>query len=149
MPPPIEAVDAIANAVRDGKALGYPQSIGYDETRQAVADYFDSEDWRVEKKDVIMSLGASGALEMAFAILADSTSNVLLPRPLFTAYETMLVTTGAEIRYYELDEEKNWEVDLESLEKQIDDNTAFILINKYVIRPFIRTSIVLMVSSID
>lgn len=42
----------------------------------------------------------------------------------------MTATTQATIRYYDLLPEQNWEVDLESLEAQIDENTAFFLINK-------------------
>jgi tyrosine aminotransferase len=64
------------------------------------------------------------------AILADSTKNVLFPKPLFTAYETMIATVGAEIRYYDLLPERNWEVDLQSLESHIDENTALIMLNK-------------------
>lgn len=42
----------------------------------------------------------------------------------------MTASTQATIRYYDLLPEQNWEVDLESLESQIDENTAFFLINK-------------------
>jgi hypothetical protein len=82
LPPPPAALNAIVGAVVNGTADGYPQSVGYDDTRTAVADYFDSDDWKVQKRDVVMTLGASGALEMAFAITADAGKNVLLPRPL-------------------------------------------------------------------
>ncbi|KAI5474271.1 hypothetical protein MNV49_003749 [Pseudohyphozyma bogoriensis] len=132
MPPPVEALDAINKALRSGKADGYPASVGYKDARDAVAEYFDEGvdgQWRVKGDDVVMCHGASGALEMAFSTLADSTKNVLLPKPLFTAYETILTQTGAEIRYYDLLPEQDWEVDLASVEKQVDENTAFLLIN--------------------
>ena len=41
----------------------------------------------------------------------------------------MICATGASIRYYDLLPESNWEVDLNSLNSQIDENTAFVLIN--------------------
>ncbi|KAL8279280.1 hypothetical protein RQP46_008317 [Phenoliferia psychrophenolica] len=114
-PPPKEALDAIEESLRSGKSDGYPDSVGYAVAREAVANYFDEGEggaWRVKKEDVVMTHGASGALEMAFSVLADETKNVLFPKPLFTAYETMITATGASIRYYDLLPESNWEVDL-------------------------------------
>lgn len=132
LPPPKEALDAIEASLRSGKSDGYPESVGYAVAREAVANYFDEgegSNWRITKDDVVMTHGASGALEMAFSVLADETKNVVYPRPLFTAYETMITATKAQIRYYDLLPESNWEVDLNSLASQIDENTAFVLIN--------------------
>jgi tyrosine aminotransferase len=55
-------------------------------------------------------------------------SNVLLPKPGFAQYALLLNSLGAEVRYYELQEEKNWEVDLDHLEGLIDDDTKAILL---------------------
>lgn len=67
MPPHPAALDAIEASLRSGRADGYPESVGYADARQAVADYFDegaSGNWRITKRDVVMTHGASGALEM-------------------------------------------------------------------------------------
>lgn len=129
-PPAEAALDAIHHSLRSGKSDGYPASVGYAATRQAVADYFNiGEHDSIKKEDIIMTHGASGALESAISVLADHTKNIILPRPLFTAYETMAGSTGCEIRYYNLIPEQNWEIDLASLGAQIDENTACVLIN--------------------
>lgn len=168
MPPAPETIEAIEASLKSGRALGYPESVGYPDAREAVANYFDegpSGNWRVTKvrfarviistpraggsfvarichadlpslivqNDVVMTHGASGALEMAISVLADSKSNVLFPKPLFTAYETMSTIAGCEIRYYDLLPEQNWEVDLAHLESLIDENTAFCMLNKCVL----------------
>lgn len=44
----------------------------------------------------------------------------------------MIATVGAEIRYYDLLPEQNWEVDIASVEALIDENTALLMLNKYV-----------------
>lgn len=129
-PPPLEAIAAIEKSLHSRMADGYPESIGFGIAREAVANYFNEEEWIVTKDDVVMCHGASGALDMAITVLADSTKNVLLPRPLFTAYETMTATTQASIRYYNLLPHSNWEVDLEHLDSLIDENSAFIMLNK-------------------
>ncbi|GAA5906558.1 hypothetical protein JCM8208_000479 [Rhodotorula glutinis] len=130
--PAPESLAAIEESLKSGRALGYPESVGYADAREAVANYFDegpNGNWRVTKNDVVMTHGASGALEMAISVLADETKNVLFPRPLFTAYETMSAISRCEIRYYDLLPEQDWEVDLAHLESLIDENTAFVMVN--------------------
>lgn len=135
MPPAPESIAAIEESLRSGRALGYPESVGYPDARLAVANYFDegpTGNWRVTAGDVVMTHGASGALEMAISVLAEEGKNVLFPKPLFTAYETMSAVANCEIRYYNLLPELNWEVDLAHLESLIDENTAFVILNKSV-----------------
>ncbi|GAA5928571.1 hypothetical protein JCM3775_004568 [Rhodotorula graminis] len=130
--PAPESIAAIEESLKSGRSLGYPESVGYADAREAVANYFDegpNGNWRVTKNDVVMTHGASGALEMAISVLADETKNVLFPRPLFTAYETMSAISRCEIRYYDLLPEQDWEVDLAHLESLIDENTAFVMLN--------------------
>jgi tyrosine aminotransferase len=70
MPPFPAALDAIEKSLRSGRADGYPESVGYADARQAVAEYFDEGEggnWRITKNDVVMTHGASGALEMVSA----------------------------------------------------------------------------------
>jgi len=42
----------------------------------------------------------------------------------------MIATVGAEIRYYDLLPESNWEVDIASVERLVDENTTCIMLNK-------------------
>ncbi|GAA5973713.1 hypothetical protein JCM11641_005093 [Rhodosporidiobolus odoratus] len=131
-PPAPESIAAIEASLKSGRAFGYPESVGYPEAREAVANYFDEgegSNFRPSKNDVVLAHGASGALEMAITVLADSSKNVLFPKPLFTAYETMSALPGCEIRYYNLLPESNWEVDLVQLESLLDENTAFVMLN--------------------
>ncbi|GAA6000698.1 hypothetical protein JCM10207_004613 [Rhodosporidiobolus poonsookiae] len=130
--PAPESIAAIEESLKSGRSLGYPESVGYPDAREAVANYFDEgegSNFRPSKNDVVMTHGCSGALEMAICVLADETKNILLPKPLFTAYETMSAIPNPEIRYYNLLPEQNWEVDLNHLESLIDDNTAFVMLN--------------------
>ncbi|GAA5916398.1 hypothetical protein JCM6882_001547 [Rhodosporidiobolus microsporus] len=131
-PPAPESIAAIESSLHSGRALGYPESVGYPDAREAIANYFDEGEgatFRPTKQDVVLSHGASGALEMAISVLADETKNVLFPKPLFTAYETMSAIANCEIRHYDLLPEQNWEVDLAHLDSLIDENTAFVMLN--------------------
>jgi aspartate/methionine/tyrosine aminotransferase len=65
---------------------------------------------------------------MCFSVMASPDQNVLIPRPGFPAYGTLLGHVGCEIREYEVLADREWECDLEAMERQIDEKTAFILI---------------------
>ncbi|GAA5860630.1 hypothetical protein JCM1840_000323 [Sporobolomyces johnsonii] len=130
-PPAQQSLDAIDASLRSGRSFGYPASVGYPDAQEAIANYFDEGEggnWRIKKDDVVLTHGASGALEMAISVLAEQGKNVLFPKPLFTAYETMAATCGVEFRYYNL-HPGSWEVDIPHLESLIDENTAFVMLN--------------------
>lgn len=65
---------------------------------------------------------------MCFSVMASAEQNVLIPRPGFPAYETLLGAIGCEVRYYDVLADREWECDLEAMEQQIDEDTAFVLI---------------------
>ena len=53
--------------------------------------------------------------------------NVLLPRPGFPLFETLLKHAGVECRFYDLDADKQWEADLDSIRRAADANTRAIV----------------------
>ncbi|GAA5924853.1 uncharacterized protein JCM15063_005750 [Sporobolomyces koalae] len=131
-PPAPESIAAIRDSLEGLKSLGYPESIGYTDAREAVANYYDEgpgRNFRPTKNDVVMTHGCSGALEMAISVLCSEGQNMLVSRPLFTAYEAMAAVSGVELRYYDLLPEQGWECDLESIDALIDENTACIILN--------------------
>ena len=56
--------------------------------------------------------------------MARSRGEELLQRPI---YVTLCTNKGIDVKYYDLLPHQNWEIDLASLEAQIDDKTAAIL----------------------
>ncbi|WAR11756.1 ATTY-like protein [Mya arenaria] len=97
-------------------------SIGYEQARQAVADYSSSETSHVDAKDVVLTSGCSGALDLCITCLANPGQNILIPCPGFSIYKTLAESIGVK-------PERSWEIDLNYLESLIDDNTAAIIVN--------------------
>lgn len=124
---PIEAVEAIKKAAERDK-FSYYHTMGIVEARQAVADYVNKSGLSVSIDDIILTSGGSSSLEMCFQALANSGENILVPRPCFN-YKTWLLGPGIEARSYNLDPNKDWSIDLNHLESQIDRRTRAILIN--------------------
>lgn len=95
-------------------------------SRQAVADYANKAGINVSCDDVILTSGGSSSIEMCF--LANPGDNILVPRPCFN-YKTWARGSGIDARSYNLDPNRDWEIDLTRLESQIDLKTRGILIN--------------------
>jgi len=120
---------ALFDNSRSLKYNGYPPAVGYPAARKAVAENHTSAESPLTEKDVLLTSGASQALEMSFAVLANEGQNVLLPKPGFSLYKTICDSKGIEVRMYDLLPDQNWQVDLEQMATLIDDNTACVLIN--------------------
>ncbi|XP_067007089.2 tyrosine aminotransferase [Anabrus simplex] len=127
--PPQEAVEAVVKSLESSKYNGYAPSVGYQEAREAVAQYSSSKHVSVDYKDVVLCSGCSSALDLCITVLANPGQNILVPRPGFSIYRTLAETWGIRVKSYNLKPEKGWEVDLTHLEQQIDGDTAALIIN--------------------
>jgi len=127
--PPCEAIEAVVESVRSTQFNGYAPSTGYEESRSAVATYVSIPGATVEAKDVILCSGCSCALDLCISVLANPGQNILVPRPGFPLYRTLAEGLGIQTKFYDLKADQGWEVDLEHLESQIDENTAAIVVN--------------------
>ncbi|UYV60755.1 TAT [Cordylochernes scorpioides] len=79
--------------------------------------------------DVILTNGCSQALDFCISVLANPGQNILVPRPGFPLYQTLANSQGIKIKFYNLLPERGWEVDLEDMERQIDQQTVAIVVN--------------------
>ncbi|XP_063838621.1 tyrosine aminotransferase-like [Ostrinia nubilalis] len=125
--PPEELLQAVRDSIDNNKSRTYGPTNGQLEARQAVADY-SIHQGRVTADDVILTSGCAHALELAITVLAEDGQNILVPRPGYMIYMTLAEGLGIQIKYYDLLPEQKWKVDLESLQKQIDDKTAAIVV---------------------
>jgi len=128
--PLVESIEeAVIESLKCGKHHGYAPSYGYEHSRAAVAEQYTSTEAPLTSKDVILTSGCSGAIDLCIAVLANPRQNILIPRPGFSLYRTLAVSMGINVKYYNLLPNKDWEVDLDDLEAQIDDVTACVIVN--------------------
>jgi len=128
--PSVEAVNAVKGCLEGGGANGYVPGAGCKEALEAVADYHRKWDGvEYSPGDITLTHGATHALDLAFSVLTSPGQNVVLPTPGFPAYKTLLGTLGCEVRYYNCRSDKGWECDLDEMERVVDENTAFVLVN--------------------
>jgi alanine-synthesizing transaminase len=127
---PKHMVDAYRDALSAGKN-SYAFSSGIDEAREAVAKQALSKGIKnISADNVLITNGVTEGITLAMQALLNPGENILLPSPSYALYESMAVKLGAEVHYYELDEENDWRPNVGDMKLKIDDKTrAIILIN--------------------
>lgn len=123
-----ETIDAIRDAIDEGKHNGYAHSAGSIVAREAVCKYVAPHQGHITPDDVILCSGCSSSLDMCISVLANDGQNILIPRPGFSIYRTLAISHGIEVRSYNLLPNKQWQIDLEQMETLIDENTAAIVL---------------------
>lgn len=126
--PPAHLIDATVAAMR-ANLNGYAPSSGIPDALGAIR----AEAARKGIGSIVhayVTSGASEAIELALAALADPGENVLTPAPGYPLYTAVLAKLGVENRGYLLDEGNGWQPDPEDIRRRIDARTrAIVLIN--------------------
>ena len=107
---------------------GYMANTGYPHVRQAVARYVSEEQGvAVGEGDIIMTCGASGALNVALKTLLDPGDEVLTPIPCFVEYGFYADNHGGVLQT--VPTRSDFTLDLAAMEKAITAKTKVVLIN--------------------
>ncbi|MEM5801267.1 MAG: aminotransferase class I/II-fold pyridoxal phosphate-dependent enzyme [Candidatus Aenigmatarchaeota archaeon] len=120
---------ALIDAVK-GKAGHYSNSEGDDEIIEAILKReLRKNEAKISKDDILVTQGISEALFFLFASSIDSKKDeILIPEPSYPPYIGVSSFFGAKIKTYKLDEEKEWEPDIDSIRDSITKNTKFLVV---------------------
>jgi alanine-synthesizing transaminase len=126
--PPKHIVEFTYKAMLDNKN-GYSPSSGIKEAVDAIEKEANRKGID-NVLDIFVTTGASEAIDICLTALVNQGENVLTPTPgypLYTAIQSKLMSM--ENPYY-LDEDNNWQPDIEDIKSKINDKTrAIVLIN--------------------
>jgi alanine-synthesizing transaminase len=125
---PPHLIEAVHRAMRDGHN-GYAPSAGIPAAREAIAMETTRSGIRgVLPSDVVVTAGASEALELALTALLEPGERVLLPCPGYPLYNALMAKLNAQGVPYMLDEDNGWSLDLEEIERLCTPGTRAILL---------------------
>ncbi|MGB1120422.1 MAG: pyridoxal phosphate-dependent aminotransferase [Saprospiraceae bacterium] len=118
LPPHPAVIETLQNAVIAPDHHGYQSYQGAAVLRQAFAKwyakYYQVElDWQSEVLPLIGS--KEGIMHIAMTFL-EKGDEVLVPNPGYPAYEAVSQLTGAASIFYDLDEDNNWQPNLDKIE---------------------------------
>ena len=126
--PPAHLVEATYKAMLNN-FNGYSPSSGIKPALDSIAKEAEKKNIR-NIQDIFVTTGASEAIDICLTALVNEGENVLTPTPgypLYTAIQSKL--QNVENPYY-LDEENDWQPDLDDIRSKINDKTrAIIIIN--------------------
>ncbi|CAB1323422.1 unnamed protein product [Coregonus sp. 'balchen'] len=124
-----KVIQAMKDAIDSHKYNGYAPSVGYQKSREVVANFYSCPEAPLESEDVLLTSGCSQAIDLAITVLCNPGDNILIPCPGFSLYKTLAVSLGIQVKLYNLLPEKSWEIDLQHMESLIDDRTTCLIIN--------------------
>ena len=124
-PEPIRA--AAANAMAEG-LTHYAPNKGTDSLRKAIADYESKRGMACAMDNILVTVGATGALNTALTGLLNPGDEVIIPIPAFPLYESIATAAGAVPVFLDL-QESNFQIDKAALEGCISEKTRAIVLN--------------------
>ncbi|HEY8511244.1 MAG TPA: aminotransferase class I/II-fold pyridoxal phosphate-dependent enzyme [Cyclobacteriaceae bacterium] len=117
--PSADAIEALVTSARNPAHHGYQSYKGIPAFRKAIAAFYqDIYKVSLDPETMILPLMGSkeGIMHIAMAFL-DEGDEVLLPNPGYPTYSSVARLTGGTLRYYKLNEETNWGIDVDALRK--------------------------------
>src|SRR4030066_1123170 len=120
---PNEIIEAAYDALKRGKTK-YSSSYGELPLREKLAKIHG-----VSADNVVITPGSKWGVFSTMYLMLKGGGNVIIPTPYWTAYDLIAKTVGVETRLLKTELEDSWRIDLDKLEKLIDDKTRMIILN--------------------
>lgn len=125
---PPHLVEIVAKAMRDGHN-GYAPSMGIPSARAAVAkDLVQRGLASVRPDDVVITAGASEAIDLSLSALLSPGDEVLLPAPGYPLYYAVANRLQAKVVPYYLDESRGWRIDASDIAKRVTPKTRAVVV---------------------
>jgi len=106
----------------------YMPNCGYSDTRKAIAEYLKEESGLpFDEKNVVMTVGAAGGLNVVLKAILDEGDEVIVPSPYFMEFKSYIENSGGQIRLVETN--GDFSLNLSEIEKAIGEKTEAVLIN--------------------
>lgn len=127
-PTPEPIANAAINAIKSGKTL-YTQALGLPELREAISQFYRQRyGVSVPASRIAITNGASGALNLAFACLADPGSEWLLTDPAYPCNRHILRAYEGQAQNIPVGPETNFQPTPELLRQHWKPTTAGLLV---------------------
>jgi aspartate aminotransferase len=120
---PDEIIEAAYAAMKQGKTK-YSSSYGEIKLREKLAEIHG-----VKAENVVITPGSKWGVFSTMYLLLKGGGNVIIPTPYWTAYDLIAKSLGAQTKLLKTELDSKWRVDLEKLEKLIDEKTRMIILN--------------------
>ena len=122
-----ETLKKVAGEKKVGRH-GYMPNAGYRDTRKAVADYLSQEHQiEISDKQVIMTCGAGGGLNVVLKTLLNPGEEIIIPVPYFVEYLFYVNNHGGSLKLVKT--KSDFSLDLSEIERALSPKTKAIIVN--------------------
>lgn len=108
----------------------YTANAGFQELRSEIANYYDRK-YNVKydnKKEVLVTVGGSEAIDMAIRVLVNPGDEVLVVEPSFVCYKPIVEMCGAKVVTLLTEKEDKFKLTLKILERAITEKTKLLVL---------------------
>lgn len=127
LPTPPKALDSLKNV--DRSTLEYSPSQGYRSLRNALVNYYERYQIKLQADDIIVTCGGSEAVLFAFMSCLNPGDEIIVPEPAYANYMSFAISAGAVIRTVTTTIEEGFCLPkVEKFEELINERTKAILI---------------------
>jgi len=125
-PEPI--IEAGIEALKKGKTH-YTPSAGKPALREAISQYYqDSFNVNVSANRILITPGASGALQLALNVLINPDDKVIMADPGYPCNRNFVYLLGGKVQAVDVDADTGFQITVESLKKHWRDDTRVLLL---------------------
>lgn len=121
--PPASIMQTVFQAIKNGKD-SYGSAAGELELRKKIAEMHEC-----DAKNVVITPGSKWGLYALLKTQMKNNDNAIIFSPHWTAYELICQEIGFTAKIINLKMERNFEINLDELQKTVDSNTKFIILN--------------------
>ncbi|MHA1301260.1 MAG: aminotransferase class I/II-fold pyridoxal phosphate-dependent enzyme [Candidatus Helarchaeota archaeon] len=107
----------------------YVDSLGVFELRQAISEV-QKRDYNlyVSPEDILITSGVSEGINFIYAGLLENNDEILIPGPSYPPFSSYALLFGGNPIEYKMDEQNNWQPDVDDIRKKITEKTRGIVI---------------------
>ena len=105
-----------------------PDSRGAKPARQALSDYYSTQNWPLSSEQFILTAGTSEAYALLFSTLAEAGDEVALPRPGYPLFEHIARHSRLQTVFYDQTWSTGWQADPASVEACLTPQTKFLVV---------------------
>ena len=127
--PPEHVIEATIKALKDGNN-GYTVPNGIIECREAVSRKIKKlYNANISPERIFIMPGGKPTMHYAISFYGEPGAEIIYPDPGFPIYESMISYTGAKAVPYNLNDENNFNINVDKILSLINDKTRLLIIN--------------------
>ncbi len=111
----------------------YTPNAGIIQLREEISKYLKTLNINYSKEDICITVGGSEGLYSVFQSLVNPGENVLIPTPVYPAYESIVKIIGGKVFNYNLNED--FSLNIEEIKRSLDESNSKILVLSFPTNP--------------